>query len=49
LSDVVSECRKNNDLEFEANQRVLKAFKATEHITKKHISDMPSSPSEEGN
>jgi len=42
LDDFVEEQRKLIHDEFEANQRVLKAFKATEHVTKTHISEMPS-------
>lgn len=43
LNDLVEDYRNKIHEEFEANQRVLKAFKATEHIQKTHISDMPAS------
>ncbi len=43
LNTFVEEQRAKIHEEFEANQRVLKAFKATEHIKKTHISDMPAS------
>jgi len=35
LQDVVDEYKDNIHQEFEANKRVLRAFKATEHVTKK--------------
>jgi len=41
LNTYVEDLRDKIHEEFEANQRVLKAFKATEHIKKTHISDMP--------
>jgi len=41
LDTYVDEQRKLIHDEFEANQRVLKAFKATEHYTKTHVSEMP--------
>lgn len=40
LNDVVEEYKKTIHTEFEANKRVLRAFSATEHITKTHISDV---------
>lgn len=46
LNDLVEDYRSKIHEEFEANQRVLKAFKATEHVTKTHISDMPESSTE---
>lgn len=45
MKDVVEDYKKNIHTEFEANQRVLRAFGATEHITKTHISDVESTPS----
>jgi len=41
LTETVDEYLEAAHTEFEENQRVLKAFKATEHIQKTHISDMP--------
>jgi len=41
LNDLVEDYRSKIQDEFSANQRVIKAFKATEHITKTNIKDMP--------
>lgn len=48
LEEKVEEYRDNIHKEFEANQMVLKAFKATEHVKKTHISEM-SADSSDGN
>ena len=45
LDDFADEQRKLIHEEFEANQRVLKAFKATQHVTKTHVSEMPTETS----
>ena len=42
LKDLVEDYRSKIKEEFSANQRVVKAFKATEHITKTDVKDMPS-------
>lgn len=46
LKDSVEEYKENIHKEFEANKRVLMAFKATEHVNKTHISEMPSTSTE---
>lgn len=48
LSDKVEEYRDNIHKEFEANQMVLKAFKATEHVKKTHVSEMPEGETDNG-
>ncbi len=43
LNNLVEDYKSKITEEFSANQRVIKAFKATEHITKTNVKDMPSS------
>lgn len=43
LKEIEEEYKEAAHTEFEENKRALKAFKATEHIQKTHISDMPAS------
>ncbi len=48
LGEKLEEYRDNVHQEFEANQKVLKAFKATEHVKKTHISEMPEGETDNG-
>ncbi len=45
LKESLETYKENIHTEFEANKKVLKAFKATEHVTKTHVSELPSSSS----
>jgi len=49
LTDSVNDYKDNIHKEFEANKRVLKAFKATEHIQRTHFTDSPSSSEDSSN